>query len=45
MLIAEINWFFEPAEPWSTRHVGMPAMLAVALALVGLTVWTYVGAS
>ena len=34
---------FDPAWPWSSPPVGLPALLLVALALAGLTIWTYRG--
>src|SRR5262245_45399651 len=34
---------FDPTWPWSLSPVGLPALVVVALLLVGLTVWTYVG--
>jgi hypothetical protein len=34
---------FDPAWPWSFGSVGLQAFILVALALVGLTVWTYIG--
>jgi uncharacterized membrane protein len=33
----------DPAWPWSVPGIGLPALLLVALALAGLTVWTYRG--
>ncbi len=33
----------DPAWPWSLPQVGLPAFSCVALALVGLTLWTYLG--
>ncbi len=36
-------WSTKPAYPWSLSPVGLPALAAVALMLVALTVWTYLG--
>jgi uncharacterized membrane protein len=33
----------DPAWPWSVPRVGLPALLLVAAALIGITVWTYLG--
>ena len=41
--MGDLNLAFEPAWPWSIPHVGLPAMLGVALLLIALTVWTYTG--
>ncbi len=38
-----LTLIFDPAWPWSLSPVGLPALVLVALALVGLTVWTYRG--
>src|SRR5947209_1573150 len=36
-----LSW--NPAEPWSFYPVGLPAFALVALGLVALTLWTYLG--
>jgi uncharacterized membrane protein len=33
----------DPAWPWSLSGIGLPALLIVAAALAGLTIWTYLG--
>jgi uncharacterized membrane protein len=33
----------DPAYPWSISGVGLPALILVALALAGMTIWTYLG--
>ncbi len=33
----------DPTYPWSSGAVGLPLLVAVALLLTGLTVWTYLG--
>src|ERR1022692_3978570 len=43
MIVADFNLMLEPAWPWSLPHVGWPGMIATALLLTGLTIWTYVG--
>src|SRR5688572_15544995 len=43
MIFANTSLAFEPAYPWSIPTIGPAAMLGVALALVAITVWTYVG--
>ena len=43
MFFADLNLALEPAWPWSLPAIGWPALLGVALALVALTVWTYLG--
>jgi hypothetical protein len=45
MLHADIGLAIEPAWPWSLPAVGLPALCGVALLLIALTVWTYVGVS
>jgi hypothetical protein len=41
--MSDLNLAFEPAWPWSIPHVGLPAMLGVALLLAAMTIWTYTG--
>ena len=43
--MADLDLFFSsrPAYPWSVYPLGLPALGAVALALVLLTAWTYLG--
>ena len=43
--MSDLELFFStrPAYPWSVYPVGLPALGAVALLLVLLTVWTYLG--
>ena len=36
-----LNW--RPAYPWSISPIGLPALAAVAVLLVALTIWTYTG--
>src|SRR6478736_3139711 len=36
-----LSW--NPAEPWSFYPIGLPAFALVALGLVALTLWTYLG--
>ena len=38
-----LNWTKDPIWPWSHATLGLPALAAVALVLVILTVWTYRG--
>lgn len=40
-----VNLIYDPVWPWSLPPFGLWVMTLVALLLVGLTVWTYVGAS
>jgi uncharacterized membrane protein len=35
----------DPLWPWSIPGAGLPALLAVALLLIGITAWTYIGVS
>lgn len=37
------SFTFDPTLPWSLSPGGLPALVLVALVLVGLTVWTYLG--
>src|SRR5262245_19599149 len=41
MTFATTSFTFDPAWPWSIPGTGLLALAIVALALVGLTVWTY----
>src|SRR2546425_141466 len=43
MLLADVGFSLEPVTPWSWTALGPAAMFAVALALVALTLWTYLG--
>jgi uncharacterized membrane protein len=42
-LLGFVSLTRDPIWPWSLSSVGLPALAAVALLLVGLTVWTYWG--
>ena len=42
-MLRDFSFTTDPAWPWSLSGIGMPALLAVALVLVALTVWTYAG--
>src|SRR5260370_31862822 len=33
----------DPTYPWSISGIGLPALIVVALILIGLTIWTYLG--
>ena len=44
MLLAETSVVFDPTWPWSLPGIGLPLLAGVALLLIGLTVWTYLGA-
>jgi len=33
----------DPTYPWSISGIGLPALIIVALILIGLTIWTYLG--
>src|SRR5262245_4001926 len=39
----DLTLMFDPAWPWSLPGLGSPAFVCVAVALVVLTVWTYLG--
>src|SRR5207244_2061666 len=41
--IDSFTWTRDPAYPWSLPGIGLPALAAVTLILVVLTVWTYLG--
>ena len=41
--IDSFTWTRDPAYPWSLPGIGLPALAAVTLMLVVLTVWTYLG--
>ena len=43
MIFADTSLTFEPTYPWSIPTIGPATMLAVALALTALTIWTYLG--
>lgn len=43
MIYANTSLSFDPAYPWSIPSIGPVALLATALALVAITVWTYLG--
>jgi uncharacterized membrane protein len=38
-----MNFTNDPAWPWSSPAVGLPALAVVAALLIGLTIWTYIG--
>ncbi|HEX5269164.1 MAG TPA: glutamine amidotransferase, partial [Gemmataceae bacterium] len=40
----DLSLYTDPTYPWSVSRVGLPLLIAVALLLTGLTVWTYLGA-
>src|SRR5262245_16413984 len=41
--LASINLTMDPAWPWSIPGTGVPALCVAAVALVGITLWTYHG--
>jgi uncharacterized membrane protein len=43
MLLANTSLTFDPAWPWSLPGYGLGALAGVALVLVALTLWTYLG--
>src|SRR4051794_22808520 len=38
-----LSFTMDPTWPWSVPTIGLPALAVVALLLVALTVWTYLG--
>src|SRR5207302_1121595 len=44
VMLANTTLTLDPAWPWSQAALGVPALAGLALALVALTVWTYLGA-
>ena len=40
---ASINLTMDPSWPWSIPGTGLPALCVAALALIGITLWTYRG--
>ena len=41
--MSEFSFRLDPVPPWSSGVLGLPALLAVAVALVALTLWSYRG--
>lgn len=44
MILADSYITVDPTWPWSLPGIGLPALAIVAVALIFLTLWTYVGA-